>query len=527
MIDCPHCGASNREGSKFCADCGQPLGAMGEVTCPMCDTSNSPGSRMCRECGARLVPLSVSPTEEPPELVEVGEDDLSVESAEGEEIAPEPDAPSEAEEVEEPADMPQVPLEEAVPPWEKKLEDISAEELPAEPGEEERLAPGELPDWLEVPPEFEELLTEAGPAVVEEEIPRGEMPTWVEALRPTEEEAGEPAEPAGPVEVTGLLKGIRGALAIEPILAIPRRAGPTSPFSRSETAMERAGLLETVLREPARPSPEIARPRRVSMLLASTIRWIIYLIVAIAVAVPILLGSNWAAGHLRVTPSTMAFYDTIESLAPESVVLISYDYDPGVAAEMAPQAQAVLHHLMERQARLINVSLTPEGPRLSQRILDEAAEAHGYVPGEDYVNLGFVVGVEAGPRSVVEGLLSGRGTDFAEGIEDVTLIVEFAGAPQYLRLWLEQVQGPYQVPMVAGVSATADPFARPYYHNQARRQLLGLMIGLVGAAEYERQSGQPGAALASMDSQSLVHVTLVLLVLVGNVAYFSGRAKRG
>jgi len=32
----------------------------------------------------------------------------------------------------------------------------------------------------------------------------------------------------------------------------------------------------------------------------------------------------------------------------------------------------------------------------------------------------------------------------------------------------------------------------------------------VGAAEYERRSEQPGSALASMDSQSLVHIIVVL-----------------
>jgi hypothetical protein len=54
-----------------------------------------------------------------------------------------------------------------------------------------------------------------------------------------------------------------------------------------------------------------------------------------------------------------------------------------------------------------------------------------------------------------------------------------------------------------------------------------MMTGLVGAAEYERHSGYPGVALASMDSQSVAHVSVVLLVLIGNVAYFSGRSKRG
>jgi hypothetical protein len=173
--------------------------------------------------------------------------------------------------------------------------------------------------------------------------------------------------------------------------------------------------------------------------------------------------------------------------------------------------------------------------------MEEVADAHGYVYGEDHLNLGYVVGAAVGPRSLIEGFpgLAWADSVFQKplsefplademgGIEDVALVVEFAGGPEYLRLWLEQVQGPYQLAMVAGVSATADPFARPYYNNQARQQLQGLMSGLVGAAEYESHSGQPGSALASMDSQSLVHVTVALLVVFGNVAYFGSKLRRG
>jgi hypothetical protein len=250
-----------------------------------------------------------------------------------------------------------------------------------------------------------------------------------------------------------------------------------------------------------------------------------YLILAAAVAVPIILGSNWSETNMSVGAGATAMYDTVEALPQGALVLVSHDYDPGVAGEMIPQAEAVLNHLMGRGARLISVSLTPEGARLSRQVLDEVAEAHGYSYGEEYVSLGYVVGVEAGPRALFEGLLTTGWSDFIREGEEIALMVEFAGAPEYLRLWLEQVQGPYGVPMAAGVSATADPFARPYYRNEVRHQLVGLITGLVGAAEYERLSGQAGPALASMDSQSVAHIAIALLILVGNVAYVGGRVR--
>jgi class 3 adenylate cyclase/tetratricopeptide (TPR) repeat protein len=57
---CPSCGAENRKGRKFCAECGQPLG----LACPACGTTNEPRERFCGECGAPLTAEAV-PREEP------------------------------------------------------------------------------------------------------------------------------------------------------------------------------------------------------------------------------------------------------------------------------------------------------------------------------------------------------------------------------------------------------------------------------------------------------------------------------
>jgi len=49
-MTCASCGAENREGRKFCAECGSPL-AQG---CPACGAANEPGEKFCGECGTRL-----------------------------------------------------------------------------------------------------------------------------------------------------------------------------------------------------------------------------------------------------------------------------------------------------------------------------------------------------------------------------------------------------------------------------------------------------------------------------------------
>src|SRR5690349_12791583 len=57
---CPNRGTENREGRKFCAECGTPLA----LACPACGAANEPGERFCGECGSPLE--ATAPPEAPP-----------------------------------------------------------------------------------------------------------------------------------------------------------------------------------------------------------------------------------------------------------------------------------------------------------------------------------------------------------------------------------------------------------------------------------------------------------------------------
>ena len=56
-MTCASCGAENREGRKFCAECGSPLAA----GCPACGAANEPGEKFCGECGTALTPGAGAP----------------------------------------------------------------------------------------------------------------------------------------------------------------------------------------------------------------------------------------------------------------------------------------------------------------------------------------------------------------------------------------------------------------------------------------------------------------------------------
>ncbi len=62
-MTCPSCNAENRDGRKFCAECGTPLAP----ACPSCGAANEPGERFCGECGAAVASTqpAVVPADQP------------------------------------------------------------------------------------------------------------------------------------------------------------------------------------------------------------------------------------------------------------------------------------------------------------------------------------------------------------------------------------------------------------------------------------------------------------------------------
>ena len=54
---CPKCQFENREGAKFCGECGHNF----EITCPECGIKNRAGNKFCDECGHDLRKTKVTP----------------------------------------------------------------------------------------------------------------------------------------------------------------------------------------------------------------------------------------------------------------------------------------------------------------------------------------------------------------------------------------------------------------------------------------------------------------------------------
>ena len=261
-------------------------------------------------------------------------------------------------------------------------------------------------------------------------------------------------------------------------------------------------------------------------------RWI-FLLVGIGVTLPLLFPVNLP---VAASPRVRAAYQAIESVPEGSRVLVSLDYEPDIMAELQPMAIAVLRHCFRRNLKPVILTLYPAGPGLIERALAIATAAEGgRVRGVDYTFLGYKSGNQAvilGLGENMHGLFPkdfyGTSTDSiplmkgANSFTDFPLLINLSGstiADYYIRIGASR----YHRPMVLGSTAV---MASDYYPYLSSGQIQGLIGGMKGAAEYERLVGIVGDARHGMDAQSLVHVIVVLLVLLGNVALFATGGAR-
>ena len=271
-------------------------------------------------------------------------------------------------------------------------------------------------------------------------------------------------------------------------------------------------------------------------------RWI-FLLMAIAVAVPILLGLQFPE-----TPGKLAqdVFDEIDSLKPGSKVLMAWDYDPSTEGELGPMATAFARHCCEKNVKMYFITLLPVGPQMIEKAIEDVIRKDfpDLVYGSDYVNLGFKSGYEGVIKVIVTDLrglytTDARGTNIdqipmcqdVENIQEMDLIVNVSGAYPGTKEWVQYAVTPYpdKIRMVAGCTGVQAPLLYPYIPDQ----LNGLLGAIKGAAEYETlvvnaylkddvdQKYREGKR--RMGPQLVAHLLMIGFIIAGNWVYFRQR----
>jgi hypothetical protein len=110
------------------------------------------------------------------------------------------------------------------------------------------------------------------------------------------------------------------------------------------------------------------------------------------------------------------------------------------------------------------------------------------------------------------------------GFGDLDAIVLVSASQEHTRWWIEQTR--HVTPMLAAVSASVAPTLLPYYGTTGSAQLEGMLVGLAGAAEYERLCGAGfvPSARQNMILQGSAQILLAAIVLVSGISLLVRRA---
>jgi len=252
---------------------------------------------------------------------------------------------------------------------------------------------------------------------------------------------------------------------------------------------------------------------------------LIYLVLAGILIIPLL---NPLGLPIKISPMTKKFYNTIDTLQPGDNIAYAFDALSMTWMEQGLSVTAVTKHLMMKEGiKILIFTVSEEGTMFWEKVIDDVG-TYGKVYGEDYVFLGYLPGMETAVAAIANDVWDAAGYHDAYGkpLESLPIMERFhsaknfkimvnycRGGPEYyVRQWYTQYGIPLYVLPLSAVEATLMPFIDA-------GQIEAIIMGSRGAAEYEILMGKPGRAAAGMDAQSFAHLYLLLLIIVGNVAF--------
>lgn len=267
-------------------------------------------------------------------------------------------------------------------------------------------------------------------------------------------------------------------------------------------------------------------------------RRVIFAVVAVAIIFPLFLSFPV---EISVSPPVQAVYDYVEKLPPGSLVMISCDYDPPSSPELQPMVETMLKHFFIKDFKVIILGLWPQGSvqakiAVDMLMEDPAIQAKNLQYGVDYVNLGYTAGNEfvilrMGTDIHAAFPVDFNGTKISElplmqnvkNFDNIAFVYNISAGYPGTYEWVIFGVDRFRIKLAAGNTAVQAPLVSPYVHTG---QLIGLLGGMRGAAEYEEVSQYYGKAIGFMRSQTFSHAVVIFFIIVGNLAYFMTRGRK-
>ncbi len=246
--------------------------------------------------------------------------------------------------------------------------------------------------------------------------------------------------------------------------------------------------------------------------------WLLALTLIATIIVPVSM-------PITIKQSTRDLFESIDAVQPGDIVHINMHMSVSTWPECMDGLVAELKILTGNDVKLVfsGVSVDVE---LSWNKINELLPLlqEKYVYGEDVVFLGYFPPREEIVQQMAVDMSSVFPTDhFKTPIGDLPLMNEANVATDYALVlatgefelvWVNQWWIPYHVPVgVMGIAMKGSAI-QPYY---ASGDVVGIAVGVRGAAELESLINEPSGATKTMGSISLSHILVVGLILVANI----------
>jgi hypothetical protein len=223
-------------------------------------------------------------------------------------------------------------------------------------------------------------------------------------------------------------------------------------------------------------------------------RWI-YIVVALAIIIPLMIPYD---SDNVTTPPTENLYQMIDSFAgrEDRAILLSFYHDAATMPELFPMEVAILRHAFERNVKVFTLTWMPAGAPIIEYAINTVKEEFPDIQsGVDYCNFGYkpqpfalVLGMGDNIANTMNTDAEGRKLEnlpIMRGINnysEMNLVIEFSGSVAGAT-WITYARPKYGLNVAVGVTAVMAADLYPYLQSG---QLVGMLSGLKGAAEYEK-----------------------------------------
>ncbi len=275
------------------------------------------------------------------------------------------------------------------------------------------------------------------------------------------------------------------------------------------------------------------------------------MLIALSVFVP-LIKPDWFNFPIKIDKNTETAFNAIQNLKENDRILVSFEYGASTKPEVHPMAVALFKHLFAKGVKVYIVSLWPEGPIMAQQAMDEVISTglFNIENGIDYVMFDYKTGGAVVIKNIAEDFRGVYKQDYngtpiekmsimdnIYSVTDFNFVFDFsAGVPGNAE-WVQYACDPKDVPLSSGCTSIMVTDAIPYVESG---QLLGIIAGMPGAAEYEKMVYDflndktnklnindvaiiPGKVLQYLSAQSVAHLLMVVFIILGNISFYYSR----